>query len=614
MKQNKPNTEILQLIIKLIENQEKVVPEFVEKLKGKTLSEKLQYFIKDNFYTREIIESKSEEFTNVLIQYALHKYSYQVDLDTNDDTLDSIATAINLLGEELNHSTITRHYLEDIFNSIDNMLFVVDDYGFIDSMNTNTSVRLGYKADEISRQKIESLLEPEIPFKKLLKTYNNSQTLSFRKANNELIPVELIISNFVRGDNNRIGYVIIARDISELLHYQREIETQNLAISLKNKELNEALERAEESDKLKTAFLQNISHEIRTPLNVITGLIQLINNFEISPEERFEYSGIMEKSSRRLIEIINNVLDISRIETGQLKVTFRNFSINTVIKDIYSAFYLEAKEKGIQLEYYAPFTDGDDIIETDNGKLNQVITNLVKNSIKFTESGCVEFGYEAKDNELMFFVKDSGIGIDSAMQDRIFERFVQVENNFGKLYDGAGLGLSISKGLVELLGGSIWFESISGKGTDFYFTIPHQSINKTGQSEIKKPSYEIGNRSLKIIIAEDDDLNFLYFDKMMKSLKHEVYRAKNGLEAIQLCKALPNTDVILMDIKMPEMDGVEATRIIKTFNTETPIIALTAFAFNEERETILAAGFDEYVSKPIRIETLFIAIKKCLNL
>jgi len=579
----------------------------------KSKLEKINHFIQENYYSRQLLEQSSEKLIDVLLTYALHNYSNKVLLDNEDDTLNAVATSVNLLGEELNHSTVTRHYLLDIFNSMTDMLFVVDNEGYIDSINQSARVKLEYPQEELMKAKIDTILADGISFNQI-KNSKNSQIYTLLTKNGKRREVELMVSGFVRGDNETIGSVIIARDISELLKYQQEIEEINQKLTISNEELIKALELAEENDKLKTAFLQNISHEIRTPLNVITGLIQLINNFEISPEERFEYSEIMEKSSRRLIEIVNNVLDISRIETGQLKVNYRNFSLNTVLKDIFSSFYLESKDKGIKFEYHAPFADGEDIIETDNGKLNQILTNLVKNSIKFTENGKVEFGYEQKPDFIQFFVKDTGIGIEETMKEKIFDRFVQAQNNFGKLYDGAGLGLSICKGLSELLGGTIWFESIVGKGTNFYFTIPHQSKKVMVDNEIKIPSYEIGNRSLNILIAEDDDLNFLYFDKMMKSLKHKVIRAKNGREAVELCKTHLDLDVILMDIKMPEMDGMEATRIIKTFNTETPVIALTAFAFNEERESIVSAGFDEYVSKPIRIEDLFKAIKKCMGI
>jgi len=571
-------------------------------------------FIDDNYYLNADLENKIDHFSEILLNYALHNYSAQIEINDENDTLNAIATSINLLGEELNHSTITRHYLEDIFNSVGDMFLVVDEFGYIDSVNKSTIDKLLFNSEELLRKKLDIILDSEINISDLLNNFYKGKFIHFVSKNRQKIPVEVILSSFVRGDNQKIGNIIIARDISEMLKYQHEIEEQNRKITITNEELQKALLKAEESDRLKTAFLQNISHEIRTPLNVIVGLIQLLNKFEVTKEEREEYSDILEKSSKRLIEIVNNVLDISKIETGQFRINERYFSINALMNELFSSFYHEANEKSLQFSFVSPLQEKYDLIKSDNGKLNQILTNLIKNAIKFTDVGSVSFGYKVVNNFIEFYVKDTGIGIADDQKDKIFERFIQADNSLTRKHDGAGLGLSISKGLIELLGGTIRSESQVDIGTTFYFTIPFKPIEVVSQEQSsKKQNINFIGRTLKILAAEDDDLNYLIIDTLMRSNNQNIVRAKTGKEAVELCFNNNDFDLILMDIRMPELDGIEATKKIRNFNQSIPIIALTAFAYNEEREMIIDAGFTDYLTKPIKIEELFDLIKKYIQ-
>jgi PAS domain S-box-containing protein len=396
-------------------------------------------------------------------------------------------------------------------------------------------------------------------------------------------------------DGNPIRMIGINSDITEKV--------------MKEKELLLAKNKAEESDKLKTAFLQNISHEIRTPLNGIIGFSNLLNEDNITQDRIKEYTSIIQLSGVRLIEIVNNVLDISRIETGQINIQFMSFAINPLIDNLYTFFTPLAISKNIKLSLNIKIAS-ELIINSDEPKIHQVLSNLISNSIKFTQNGSIEFGCELIDNEIRFFVKDTGIGIARENFEKIFDRFTQADLKITRGYEGAGLGLAICKGLVELLGGKIWIESIVDVGSTFYFTIPLVEDNTFKASE---SNIQIGDINLDkgtILIAEDDWTSYQYISKLLMDLNLEIIHAENGEKAVEYVKSNPNIILILMDIKMPVMNGIEATKLIKEIRPELPIIAQTAYAFSSEKDEILAMGCTDYISKPILKNTLLQMIKK----
>lgn len=380
--------------------------------------------------------------------------------------------------------------------------------------------------------------------------------------------------------------------------------------TIKNYELSliEAKERAEESDKLKTAFLQNISHEIRTPLNGILGFSSLLEDEDNSPEDIKEYTSIIRKSGNRLLEIVNNILDISRIETGQIKIDNSSFSVNSAIMDLVSFFDAEAQSKGIQLKYSLSTTDEEAMITTDYHKFFQVLTNLVKNAIKFTKEGSINVGYELRDSDYLFYVNDTGMGIPPEVGNKIFERFVQADLSITRGYEGAGLGLAISKGLVELLGGKIWFESVVGVGTTFYFTIPNNYVPVLDKTS-EELEVSLVKEKINILIAEDDEDSYLYLSTILKNENYNIIHSKNGPQTIELFSQNPNIDIIFMDIQLPGLNGYEVTEHIRTLSKDVIIIAQTAYAHPYDRQKALDAGCNEYISKPNRRE----AIKKLLS-
>ena len=387
-------------------------------------------------------------------------------------------------------------------------------------------------------------------------------------------------------------YQVINQDITE----QKKLTADLIA----------AKEKAEESEHLKSAFLANMSHEIRTPMNGILGFAGLLKEPNLTGEEQQEYINIIEKSGARMLNIINDIVDISKIESGQMEVHVAETNINEQIEYIYTFFKHEVESKGMNLSYKNGLPSKEAILKTDREKLFAILTNLIKNAIKFSFGGTIEFGYTHLETlhatSLQFFVKDNGIGIPKDRLSAIFDRFVQADIADKRAFQGAGLGLSISKAYVDMLGGKIWVESQEGKGSTFYFTIPYNiepEEIKVAKNTVSESGAVNQIKPLKILIAEDDEGSATLIAIAVKTFGKDVLYAKTGVEAIEACRNNPDIDLVLMDIKMPVMDGYEATREIRKFNTDMIIIAQTAYALIGDREKTIEAGCNNYISKPI---------------
>ena len=389
----------------------------------------------------------------------------------------------------------------------------------------------------------------------------------------------------------------------------------SIAIERKKAEDNliEALEKSTESDRLKTAFLQNISHEIRTPMNGIMGFASLLKDREISGTEQQSYIDIIMKSGNRMLNTLTDLMDISMLETGMVKLNLSIGNVNTKLKNLYEFFKPEAETKGLKINYSCTLADNEVNINTDRQKFIAILTNLIKNSIKYSHEGSIDFGYNKKGDFLEFYVKDNGIGIPKDRQLAIFERFVQADIEDVKVYEGSGLGLSISHSYVEMLGGKIWVESIDGQGSEFYFTIPHNTPDKeTKESEIVSLEEKVENitKKLKILIAEDEDISDKYLSIILDSINPTLLHATNGKDTIELCRNTKDIDLILMDIKMPIIGGYEATKEIRKFNKDVIIIAQTAYSLPGDNKKAIEAGCNDYISKPINKELLLGLIEK----
>lgn len=404
-------------------------------------------------------------------------------------------------------------------------------------------------------------------------------------------------------ENNEIIYLVEhLRDISEIK--KMELELKETIEHLKAAKL-----KAEESDNLKTAFLHNISHEIRTPLNGIIGFSNLLKEEDLKSEDIYEYCNNIIGSGYQLSNIINNLVSIATIESGQEKLNVECFDIHCLLKNVCSNFKIKARKKGIAL-YCNLDLPNIKIIKTDETKLYQVLLNLISNAIKFTNAGYVDIGVQIKKDKLQFYVKDTGLGIKEEDREKIFDKFNQSNSHSETLYDGTGLGLAISKAYTELMGGEIRVKSELHKGSTFYFTLPLVR-GETALNSNESPQKE--NNLKTILIAEDDEINFMYFAEIVKNLNIKLLHAKNGEEAVKFCNGKEQIDMIFMDIKMPVMDGHEATKKIKSLKPEVPIIAISAYFEDKEKEISKKMGCVDYLTKPVEKEDIINKIHRITN-
>ncbi len=420
------------------------------------------------------------------------------------------------------------------------------------------------------------------------------------KKNGNTFPVN-IYSDIIYKKNKPVGV--------------RGILVDHTHIKQQEQELIIAKEKAQESDKLKSSFLANMSHEIRTPMNGIIGFSELLGDTDLPQDERKEYIDIINKSCYKLISIINDIIDISKIEAGVIEINNINTNVNQVLAELDMFFKPQAAEKKITLHHKNNLSDKQCTIYTDEVKLNQILTNLINNAIKFTDKGKVEFGCVLKNNFIEFYINDTGIGLSKKQKEIIFQPFRQVEtiatNNMG----GTGLGLFISKAFINKMGGKIWLDTKPKQGATFYFTIPYKPV------EIKKKTAYRKNEKLEkvnwknktILIAEDEETNYKYLKEVLSVTNAKLIHATTGVEAVEYCKTNKNIDIVIMDMKMPVMDGYDATIAIKKIKSNLPIIAQTAFALSYDKQKTIEAGCDDYMAKPINSRMLFEKISSFID-
>ncbi len=415
------------------------------------------------------------------------------------------------------------------------------------------------------------------------------------------IPVELSMHYFQdEGKHMVFGTV---RDIRERVKYIRK--------------LKKAKEKAEESDQLKSAFLANISHEVRTPMNGIIGFTDLISQVDLSEEQKDTYIRLIKRSADQLLRIINELLDISKIDTGQLKLNKNNMSLNELMDELmgYMKSLLNQNSKNLTISCVRSLQSGDDVILADGKRLRQIFQNLLNNAEKFTESGNIEFGYNVSDEEnIRFFVRDTGIGISSDKVLAVFERFRQADDSHTREFGGIGLGLPIAKGLVELMGGTVNLETETDKGTMVEFILPVQK-SKLAKREPSIPLVfeepDLTNKTL--LIVEDNPENSALLSEYAQLNGAQVIVTAKGREAIDLCMMNPNIDLIFMDIRLPDISGLEVTKSIKKFLSNVPIIAQTAYASSEDMNLCLEAGCDDFITKPIEMKAFYSMVSKHIH-
>ena len=392
------------------------------------------------------------------------------------------------------------------------------------------------------------------------------------------------------------------------LRYTVKIKTKEL--SSKNTELTAAKNRAEKSERLKTIFLQNMSHEIRTPMNAIIGFLEILKDPKISKEVQSKYINIVHSSANRLLSTLNSILQISKINSNEIEIHYSHINIDEIIDFEIDLFMAQAEEQGVSISKNTQVESGKAVVLTDKNMFNSILTNLLSNAIKFTQNGEIEIGNYIEKDKLVMYVKDSGVGIPEDRLGAIFERFVQADLDITRPHEGSGLGLSIVKAYVKILDGEIWVESTVASGSTFFFSIPYKPKPvPTKMQPVKAKREQLPDKKLTILIAEDDNTSFMLLNHILKSENNTIIRAENGRIAVDIMRGNPNISIILMDIKMPELNGIEATMEIRKFNSDIPIIAQTAYTLSGDKEKAIAAGCDEYITKPINRNLLIKLVK-----
>lgn len=389
-------------------------------------------------------------------------------------------------------------------------------------------------------------------------------------------------------------YLIANEELSDSLQRIREI----------NIRLEEAKTAAEQANILKTVFLANLSHEIRTPMNGIIGFASLLEESNISPESQREYISLIHKSGKRMLNLIEDLVNISKIDSGQLEIIKREVALNCILEKIYNFYYDTARNKGLNLVLNKREAENKLIFETDESRLEQILHDLIDNALKYTKDGTIEFGFNIEEHEIVFYVKDTGIGIPENMHELIFERFRQVDNNPHKSEEGNGLGLAICKAIIELMNGKIWVESKLMEGSTFYFSLPFEFTTRTENNGQKFKNSPIHEKDLTVLIVEDDNMSYILLREMLAQNNINHLYAENGKVAVSMVHDNPLISAILMDMKMPVMGGLEATKRIREFNPDIPIIAQTAYSSEEDKRMIMSAGCNDVISKPIDMHEL----------
>ncbi len=484
-------------------------------------------------------------------------------------------------------------------------VFETDSFGNYTYVNKAWFSAFGYSAGELGEglNLIETLISESNQDDILgQRKIENSNYMALRK-NGSRFPASVYTDNIIR-DGQIAGRRGIIVDITDRIDYIKTLQQET--------------SKAKSSDELKSSFLANMSHEIRTPMNSIIGFSNLLASEQIPDNQKKDFTQYIRTSSELLLNLVDDIIDIAKIEAGELKIVKKDCDLLALGQELLNTSKETRKrfsKQHLELIFTPDPNYNEVFLRTDPFRLRQIMVNLINNAIKFTEKGSVEFGFSVKDDSLLeFFVKDTGVGLKREELDLIFERFKRARQSEEKNIVGTGLGLAISKNLVQLLGGEMWVDSVVGRGTSFLFTLPYlkPTVLPTGREENYQYETSYNWFGKTVLIVEDDLNSFKFLHELLSKTRVEILHAPNGKKAVETVRSNYHIDLVIMDIQMPIMDGLEATRLIKEINFNIPVIAQTAFAMAGDREKMQQAGCDEYIPKPLNSNQLLAIINHFL--
>lgn len=560
--------------------------------------------------TKESLQRRIDEISELIFEVANGNFDYTIDASKENDELDAIISGVNMLGQELKKSTVSRDHIQSMLDGVIDMILVLDLDMQVEKTNDTYVKTMGFELSMVKGKKLTELIDLsgddsliEDIAKQLKKTGKYSDAELYLKTSEEdTIPTSASFSYLknVKGDNE--GIMIVARDITKI----KETE-QNLI---------HAKELAEEANLAKGRFLSNMSHEIRTPLNGIIGFAELLQTGDMSDSQR-EYVDMICHASTNLAKLLNDVLDLNRIDLDRIELENIPFDFRATFTSNLNPYIFTANEKGVELNY--TFDESvPKIVIGDPNRLNQVLVNLVSNAIKFTKIGFVDVSFEGitKDNQdhLKCEVTDTGIGIPKEKQEQIFEAFTQSDNSITRNFGGSGLGLAICKQLIDLMGGDIEVDSpLNGShGTTFRFTIPIKAgvEKKNARSNDDFDSSEYSD--VKVLAVDDNKVNLVLIERILEGIGVQVDTASNGKDAVMKAKKTAY-DLILMDIQMPVMDGLSASKVLRKEGFDMPILALSANVDKENIQAIRDAGMNDFLQKPFHKPQIMKFLKKWIT-
>ena len=499
--------------------------------------------------------------------------------------------------------------LHTITTAAGDAIVMMDNQGLISFWNPAATLIFGYTEQEAIGKALHTLITPPEFYQQFADNFPKFQVTGQGNAIGQTQELEAM-----RKDGSRlyISLNLSAVKIKSQWHAVgliADITTRKKAA----RELIAAKQKAESSDRLKSAFINNISHEVRTPLNGIIGFADLVTKPDISDEEKLSFITMIKASSKRLLDTMTSYMDISMIVTGNMQVQQKPFDLHHFLKRMFDQHIPMCDIKNLKLNLQLPNLSDSLVINDDKSIYTKVFSHLLDNAVKFTREGAISFGYTRQGDQNHFFVTDTGVGIRDEIQPVIFEQFMQEEETNTRAFDGSGLGLSIVQGLVRLLGGEVGLASEKGRGTTFFFHIPCEEVFEKNIQAAPIPSQEKRAGKPVILVAEDDEANYLFLKTVLRRLGYEVIWASDGHVAVQMAEEHPELSLILMDIKMTEMDGFTATKLIKSTRPDLPIIAVTAFAMSGDEQKATDAGCNDYIAKPIMEDRLIQKISSFLK-